>query len=105
MGNFTHLVLLSPNTNSEDFSGGTDVTEREYGEILLRSGSLTIILWEAEDVRTICGKDVYVYAGDEDLVKATFEDEVVFDATLVEEGLLNVTLEEEEMKSSNVENY
>ena len=101
-------MLLSPNTNSEHFCGGTDVTRRESGVVLLRCGSLTIILWEAEDVQTICGKDVhvcvYVYAGDEDLVKATFENEVLFDATLEEEGLLSVTLEEEAIKSSNVDN-
>ena len=94
-------MLLSPNTNSEHFSGGTDVTGREYGVVLLRCGSLTIILWEAEDVRTICGREVHVCAGDEDLVKATFEEEVLFDATLEEEGLLNVTLEEEEINNNN----
>ena len=43
-------------------------------------------------------------SGDEDLVKATFEDEVLFDATLEEEGLLSVTLKEEAIKSSNVDN-
>ena len=55
-------------------------------------------------MRTICGKEVYVYAGDEDLVKATFKDEVLFDATLEEEGLLSVTLEKEAVKFSNVDN-
>ena len=84
------------------------MTGREYGAFLLQCGSLTIILWGAEDVRTIGGKDVHVcvcvYAGDEDLVKAIFEDDVLFDATLEEEGLLSGTLEEGAVKFSNVDN-